>query len=91
MIVTFPATARSRAATRSPRSISRRVDRSTVTGPPYIHARHPPVTQSWHLFTLGIRQVNTLSTAREPVPLHSQPRDPTLSSTEPVRGITGTG
>ena len=45
MIVTFPAAARSRAARRSVRSISRGVVRSTARGPPFACARCPLGTQ----------------------------------------------
>src|SRR5690349_4587479 len=68
MIVTFFAAARSRAARRSPRSISRRVARATDKGLPCIYARHlASVSQSWHFpsrYQASACAVNGARTAR---------------------------
>src|SRR4029077_3616455 len=72
MTVTFRVAARSRAATRSPRSISRGAAGATVKGLPWYLRLTPlaPVTQSG-TFCLGTRPARVLSTAREPSLLHS--------------------
>ena len=59
MIVTFPAAARSRAARRSPRSISRGVARATFRGPPCCLrlTPYPPATQSSR-YQASVRTVN---------------------------------